>query len=84
MKSPRHRVTLEHLTGKSPDAILHAPLQFESRNQDDIFSILERAPAASLFVDDENAAFIVGPKLFSESIPSHRDAPVHATTGRLR
>lgn len=76
MKSHRYRVTLEHLAGKSPEDVLHAPLQFECTNHDDIFSIIERAQAAQLFEGDENAAFVVGLKLFSEIMLSHRDDPL--------
>lgn len=81
MKSHRYRVTLEHLAGKSPEDVLHAPLQFECTNHDDIFSIIERAQAAQLFAGDDssgdsNAAFVVGLKLFSEIMLSHRDDPL--------
>lgn len=76
MKNHHYRVTLEHVSGKSADDTLHAPLQFECTNHDDIFSIIERACAASLFEGDENAAFTVGLKLFSEIMLAHRDDPL--------
>ena len=78
MKSHRYRVTLEHLAGKSTDETLHAPLQFECSNHDDIFSIIDRAAAARLFDGDENTAFLVGLKLFSETMLTHRDDPLFA------
>ncbi len=76
MKSHRYRITLAHLAGKNADDVLHAPLQFDCTNHDDIFTIIERAAAARLFEGDENAAFAVGLKLFSEVMLNHRDDPL--------
>lgn len=78
MKNHIYRVTLAHVAGKSPDDILHEPLQFDCTNHDDIFAIIARLQSAGLFEGDENAAFATGLKLFSEIMLNHRDHPLFA------
>lgn len=73
MKEHRYRITLEHLAGKKPDDNLHAPLQFECGNHDDVFAIIARLQEAALFDQEESAAFALGLKLFSEVMLHHRD-----------
>jgi hypothetical protein len=78
MSAHRYRVTLEYLGGKHAGEELHAPLQFEAGNHDDLFEIIERAQAASLTDEDESAALALGLKLFGEVLLKHRKDPLFA------
>lgn len=72
MKGHLYRLTLEHLEDAKGNPISKAPLQFDVRNHDDLYSIIERVKAKGLFDDTESAAFAIGLKLFREVMLHHR------------
>lgn len=74
MKKHFYRVTVEHLADKNGQDTTHAaPLQFEVKNHDDIFAIVERLQSSSDMKPEDVAAFGVGLKLFGETILDHQD-----------
>jgi len=78
MREHRYRITLEHLETTSEGQTLHAPLQFETGNHDDIFSIIERSRSKGNFDADTSAALALGVKLFSEVMLKQRKHPLFA------
>jgi hypothetical protein len=76
MKGHLYRVTLEHLEDAKGNPVAKAPLQFEVKNHDDLFDIVERVKAKQLFDDNEATACGLGLKLFREVMLQHRDSEV--------
>jgi len=76
MSAHNYRVTLEYLGGKHAGSELHAPLQFEAGNHDDLFDIVARVQASGLTDADEAAALALGLKLFGEVLLKHRKDPL--------
>ena len=72
MREHRYRITVEHVATASPSQVQHAPLQFESGNHDDIFSIIDKARSKGHFDDDTSAALILGLKLFADVMIKQR------------
>lgn len=74
MKKHLYRVTVEHLADKNGHEIASADrLQFEVKNHDDIFAVVERLKSFSEMTPDDATAFAVGLKLFGETILDHQD-----------
>ncbi|MES2604773.1 MAG: DUF3861 domain-containing protein [Pseudomonadota bacterium] len=73
MKGHLYRVTLEHLEDPKGNPVEKAPLQFEIKNHDDLFAIVEAVKGKGLFSDTNAAAFAIGLKLFREVMLEHRD-----------
>jgi len=78
MREHRYRITLEHLATTSEGQPQHAPLQFETGNHDDIFSIIARSRSKGHFDEDTSAALALGLKLFSEVMLKQRKHPLFA------
>ncbi|MDO9419865.1 MAG: DUF3861 domain-containing protein [Herminiimonas sp.] len=76
MSAHNYRVTLEYLGGKHAGSELHAPVQFEVGNHDDLFNIIERVQGAQLTDADTAAAMALGMKLFGEVMLKHRKDPL--------
>ena len=77
MKGHLYRVTLEHLEDAKGNPVSKAPMQFDVRNHDDLYAIVDKVKAKGLFVDDEEAtAFAIGLKLFRETMLHHRGSEV--------
>jgi hypothetical protein len=76
MKGHLYRLTLEHLEDSKGNPVEKPPLQFEVKNHDDLYSIVEKVQAKGLFDANESAAFAIGLKLFREVMLHHRDAEV--------
>lgn len=76
MKQHRYRVTVEHLADQHGAPVERQPLQFETGNHDDIFSIVERMQLRSDFDEAETTALAVGLKLFSEVMLQNREHPL--------
>lgn len=72
MKGHLYRLTLEHIEDNKGNPMTKEPLQFDVRNHDDLFSIVERVRAKGLFDEAESAAFAIGLKLFREVMLHHR------------
>lgn len=74
MKKHLYRVTVEHFADKNGHDATHVvPLQFEVKNHDDIFAVVERLKSFSQMTPDDATAFAVGLKLFGETILDHQD-----------
>jgi hypothetical protein len=78
MSAHQYRITVEYLGGKHAGPDLHQPRVFEVGNHDDIFKIMEAAEASRLFERDTSAALILGMKLFSEVMLTHKNDPLFA------
>lgn len=73
MKGHRYRLTLEYLEDAKGQPEERPPLQFETKNHDDLYAIVERVKAKGLFEDaDDATAFAIGLKLFREVMLQHR------------
>jgi hypothetical protein len=72
---PKHkfRITVESVAEADENPV-HAPLVFTVENHDDIIALVERAGAN----DDHARAFLVGLKLFGETMLQDRDNPLYA------
>jgi hypothetical protein len=76
MKGHLYRLTLEHLEDPKGNPVDKSPLQFEVKNHDDLYAIVERVKAKGLFDHNEATACAIGLKLFREVMLHHRDNPV--------
>jgi hypothetical protein len=76
MREHRYRITLEHLATTSEGQTLHAPLQFETGNHDDLFGIVEKVGGKGHFDADTGAALALGLKLFTEVMLKNRKHPL--------
>lgn len=76
MKGHLYRLTLEHLEDPKGNPVSKPPLQFEVKNHDDLYAIVEKVKAKGLFDADESTAFAIGLKLFREVMLQHRDIEV--------
>lgn len=76
MKGHLYRLTLEHLQDPKGNPVDRSPLQFEVKNHDDLFSIVEKVKAKGLFDANEATAFAIGLKLFREVMLHNRDSAV--------
>jgi hypothetical protein len=74
----RYRVTVEHLAPAKEGEALHAPLQFEAINHDEILAIADRLRTRLDYGDDETAQLAVGLKLFGEILLKHREDALFA------
>jgi hypothetical protein len=74
MKGHLYRLTLEHLEDAKGNPVTKAPLQFEVKNHDDLFDIVERVKAKGLFDANAATACAIGLKLFREVMLQHRDS----------
>lgn len=76
MKGHLYRITLEHLEDPKGNPVTKEPLQFEVKNHDDLYVIVEKVKAKGLFDEDEATACAIGLKLFREVMLHHRNADV--------
>ena len=76
MKGHLYRLTLEHLEDAKGNPVTKTPLQFDVRNHDDLYAIVEKVKAKGLFDEDEATAFAIGLKLFRETMLHHRGSEV--------
>ncbi len=74
----RYRVTIEHVAPAKEGEALHAPLQFEAINHDEVLGIVDRLRQRLDYGDDETAQLAVGLKLLSEVALRHRDDALFA------
>lgn len=76
MKQHRYRITLEHLSTPKGEPGTQAPLSFEARNHDDLFTIIERIRAKGLLAEpDQAASLALGLKLLAEVTLENREDP---------
>ncbi len=78
MKKHRYRITVEHLSDREGNDPAQAPLQFETANHDDIFTIIGLLQQRKEFTGTSAQAFGLGLKLFSEVLLENKDAPLFA------
>ena len=78
MKGHLYRLTLEHLEDAKGNPMTRPPLQFDVKNHDDLYAIVENVKAKGLFDDNEATAFAIGLKLFREVMLHHRGSAVFA------
>lgn len=79
MKQHRYRITLEHVSTPKGEPGTQAPLTFEARNHDDLFSIIARMRDKGLLAEpDQAASLALGLKLLAEVTLENRDDPFFA------
>jgi hypothetical protein len=72
-----YQLILTQTTAAKEGIDLHAPIQFEFENHDEIFGIIEQVKAKKLFDDGAKAnEFAIGLKLFSEVIITNQDKEI--------
>lgn len=76
MKGHLYRLTLEHLEDAKGNPVAKTPIQFDVRNHDDLYAIVEKVKAKGLFDEAEATAFAIGLKLFRETMLHHRGSEV--------
>lgn len=76
MKGHLYRITLEQLEDNKGNPVEKAPLQFEVKNHDDLYLIVEKIQAKGLFDANEATAFAIGLKLFREVMLNNRKSEV--------
>ena len=76
MKGHLYRITLEQLEDNKGNPINKTPLQFNVKNHDDLYAIIEKVRAKNLFDENDVAAFAIGLKLFREVMLNHRGSEV--------
>jgi len=76
MKGHLYRLTLEHLEDAKGNPVEKTPLQFDVKNHDDLYAIVEKVKTKGLFDANESAAFAIGLKLFREVMLHHRGSEV--------
>ena len=76
MKGHLYRLTLEHLEDPKGNPVDKPPMQFEVKNHDDLYDIVEKVQNKGLFDADEATALAIGLKLFREVMLHHRDNAV--------
>lgn len=74
MKSNLYKFTIEHLEDKNGNSIKTDPLSFETRNHDDLFTIVEIMKKKATFDEADAAAFAIGLKLSGEVILKNKDS----------
>lgn len=72
MKGHLYRLTLQQLEDAKGNPVERPPLQFDVKNHDDLYAIVERVKAKGVFDDDEATACAIGLKLFREVMLHHR------------
>ena len=83
MKHHQYRITVEHLATPNVDDKLNQPLVFTASNHDDVFKIKERISGKLGLKPTAEAPFIVGLKLISEVMLTHRKIPLFIETQGL-
>lgn len=76
MKGHLYRVTVEYLEDDDGAPVQAEPLVFETRNNDDIFALVERNRARTDIEPDEAAPLAVGLRLLSQVALMHRREPL--------
>ena len=67
MKQHQYHVTVQHVADAQGNPSTYSEkLEFDSRNHDDIFVVLEKLKQANLFDEETTKAFAIGLKLFGE------------------
>lgn len=82
MREHHYRITLEHAATASAAQVLHAPLQFEAANHDDLFVIVDKLRSKQQFDADTSAALAVGLKLFTDVMMKNRKHPLFEEIGQ--
>lgn len=72
MKGHLYRITLEHLEDAKGNPVEKPPMTFDVKNHDDLYDIVSRVQAKSLFDPEEARAFTIGLKLFREVMLHNR------------
>jgi Domain of Unknown Function with PDB structure (DUF3861) len=78
MNSYLYRITMEMIAGQKGEPVTGKSLTFETRNHDDILSIVERLQSRDDFSADTAASLGVGLKLLSEVALEQRENPLFA------
>lgn len=78
MREHRYRVTLEHLATPKEGAEVHAAIDFETGNHDDLFVIIDKVRSRAQFDADTAASLALGLKLFTEVMLKNRGNPLFA------
>ncbi|MBY5921101.1 DUF3861 domain-containing protein [Ferrimonas balearica] len=73
MKGHLYQFTVEHQEDAKGQAVQQAPLEFQVRNHDDLFHIIERLEGKLGLDQQDTVAFAVGLKLFGEVMMKNRN-----------
>lgn len=77
MKQHQYQITVEHLYDQQGNPSSYSDkLEFQTRNHDDIFAIIQKLQTANLLDEQATQSFAVGLKLFSETLLENRDIPL--------
>ena len=77
MKQHHYKITVEHIAdSKGQPSTYAAPMIFDAYNHDDLFKVLEKIQEKNLFAEDKTKAFVVGLKLFGETLLENKANPL--------
>ena len=76
MAKHKFRITVEYIEDNKGNPVTAAPLIFEAENHDNILEIAERRAQ-----DNKQRAFLLGLKLFGETLLEDRKNPLYAEIG---
>lgn len=77
MKQHQYQVCVKHIAdAKGQPSGYNDVLQFNTRNHDDIFKIVEKIQQSQLLDQESAASFAVGLKLFGETLLENKDLPL--------
>jgi hypothetical protein len=74
MAKHKFRVTVEYIADNKGNPVEAAPLTFETENHDNILDIAARRAST-----DKQRSFVIGLKLFGETLLEERDNPLFAS-----
>lgn len=76
MAKHKFRITVEYIADNKGNPVSAAPLVFETENHDNILEIAERRAK-----DDKQRSFLLGLKLFGETLLEDRQNPLYSDIG---
>lgn len=71
------KITVEHIADQKGNPVTEPPLVFKVENHDDMVAMAARFG----YREDKQLAFLVGLKLFGETLLQDRDNPLYAEIG---
>lgn len=76
MKNNKYKITLQEIELRDGNEA-NKSLEFEFENHDNILNLIEKVQEKGMFENkDENTQFVLGLKLFSEIMMTHRNSPL--------
>ena len=72
MAKHKYRITVEYIADNHGNPVEAAPLVFETQNHDDVLALMAKRAH-----DDDERSFLLGVKLFGETLLENREEPLY-------